>query len=98
MPVAKRLTKPISPAIIYAALAVLFIVFVRAGIPCVNLVCNIAEQDVFWMALQVTLYLYFILSIATTLWFRNWFKQYWYVNAVIFIIAGFLLLMIQFNR
>lgn len=43
-------------------------------------------------AVQVLVYGFFILSIITTILFWQWSKKYWYFNALIFGIAGTLIL------
>jgi hypothetical protein len=43
-------------------------------------------------AVDVLVYGFFILSIFTTVLFWRWFKKHWYLNALIFVITGSLII------
>lgn len=83
-----------TPAKIYIGCFIGFFLFLIVGIPVVSITYSDGEQLPFAL-LRYTgdfmLLAFFILSIATSLMFREWFRIYWILNLVIMGLTGYLL-------
>lgn len=53
---------------------------------------NETSWDANFITLMIFIASLFITSIATTVFYREWAKKYWYVNAIIFVLSGFVCL------
>ena len=82
------------PGVLYVSIAVLFVLYLQFGLPLIQLLTNADEQILFSYTLYALLISFFVLTVITTITHRNWSKQHWHVNLIIFILTGFLLTMI----
>lgn len=79
--------------IVYVLMAVVFLLYTEYGIPLVQLFTKADEQNFFFYPLIGLLIIYFVLTIITTFTHREWFKEHWHVNLIVFILTGFLSIM-----
>jgi hypothetical protein len=90
------------PAVIYGSFIVIVIGYINLGEPIAILLNGIfglrLTTENTWLPIYISVFTLFALSILTTILNWQWFKKYWHVNAIIFIISGFLAAMILFNR
>lgn len=84
-----------NPIKIYVLGILLFLAFCIIGIPLLSMGHSDGEQvpmTLIAYAINYFIYGLFFISIFTSILFWNWFKKYWYVNLVIFILTSFLIL------
>lgn len=83
-----------SPFKIYLYGTIIFLALCVVGIPILSIGHSGGEQvptTLIAYALNYFIYGIFFVSILSSILFWNWFKKYWYINSVIFILTGFLI-------
>jgi hypothetical protein len=90
------------PAFLYSNFIVIAIVYIYLGEPIAGWLNGIFNLRLTTenspLLIYGSVFTLFALSILTTIFNWQWFKKYWHVNTIIFIITGFLAAMILFNR
>jgi uncharacterized membrane protein len=89
------------PGILYITWTCLFVIFVLVGIPIANMGHSGGEQipmTLFAYAIETLFWGYFGTSILTSMIFYKWFKEYWLLNLLIFLVSGLLLLAGYLNK
>jgi len=93
----KNLIKTINnPVKIYLIWFLLIILFCIIGIPILSMNKSGGEQVpliLLGYAIGSLVYGFFIISILTSLKLE-WFKKYWYVNILVFLITSFLIILV----
>jgi hypothetical protein len=82
------------PAGIFAGWTIMWIAFCFIGIPILTINSSGGEQKpLIYLSesIYVVLYGYLFISIFTSICFFSWFKKYWYVNALVFLVTSFIL-------
>ncbi|WP_316787006.1 hypothetical protein [Pedobacter frigiditerrae] len=83
-----------NPFKIYLYGIILFLGFCVIGVPILSMGHSGGEQvpmTLIAYALNYFIYGLFFISILTSILFWNWFKKYWYINLIIFILTGVLI-------
>ncbi|WP_316743754.1 hypothetical protein [Pedobacter antarcticus] len=85
----------LTPSKLYGWSIVSFFAITFIGIPVISMGHSGGEQVplvTFYYVAVAFIWIFFFLSIATTIFFFAWFKKYWYINTVLFAVTGFALL------
>jgi len=88
-----------NPAKIYLVWSVLLGLFCFIGIPILSIGSSGGEQKPLTLladALDIAVYGFFVISILTSILFSGWFKKYWYVNMLVMLITGFIIISVNF--
>ncbi len=83
------------PVKIYGWLIILFLLFCFAIIPIADIGHSGGEQIpliLFGESINYAVVIFFLVSIITTFTHRKWFKNNWYINLLIFLISGYLII------
>jgi len=87
--------KYIKPHVIYLTWTILILLFWFIGIPIADIGHAGGEQipmTLFAYSIAPIIWGYFTISILVTIFFRDWFRNYWIVNVIIFSATAFLLI------
>lgn len=79
-----------SPPKLYLLWFILIVIFCLA-IPILSIGAPGGEQKPLTLLSYATNYFfygYFVLGVLTSIFYRQWFKKYWYVNLVIVLLTG----------
>jgi hypothetical protein len=89
------------PAGIYTLWMLLWFAYCFVGIPLLSINTSGGEQKpliYFANSIYILLYGFASISILTSFLFLKWFKKYWYLNLLVFLITGFILVSEQLFR